>query len=363
MIVAAASSHNPTLVGALTRLQRINLQLRRQRFVIYCREINGIAGVTTGTGLAVPENHCCYSFSMFGNEAGLGMQLVELVFFSPSDSYFSVAANRITLLSNFSAYITCGALSLAYIDREYSLAPLNSDTLTFTFKPSDKQKGAFAFVNGIQLIPIPELFDSAALVGYVEIKVEVKSMSLQTMFRLNVGGKYVSPAQDSGLSSMWYDDTPYLYGASAGVTNKATKDVQINYQTMPQYIAPETVYSMSRSMGNDKNANIEYKLTWIFQVDPNSMYLVRLHFYEYYYSKVNEIVFNILINNQTAEPQADVIGWTGGKGVSTYKDYVIHVQDGEVDEKLWLAQDQHLRQSQSSMMPYSMGWRYSSSMT
>ncbi|XP_050909080.1 receptor-like protein kinase ANXUR2 [Lathyrus oleraceus] len=436
MIVAAANSHNPTLVGALTRLQRcafsrsreiqiidaqalttnspifklpfnnlssrfglgsevlhfaarrINLQLRRQRFVIYCREIDGIAGVTTRTGLAVPENHCCYSFCMFGNETGLGMQLVELVSnssilvgpkwlcqclpsrrgfyqlfqksflrrvctlelgsrslaacslygsFSPSDSYFSVATNRIILLTNFSAYITCEALSLAYIDREYSLAPLNSDTLTLTFKPFDKQKGVFAFVNGIQLIPIPELFDSAALVGYVEQKVEVKSMRLQTMFRLNVGGQYVSPAQDSGLSRMWYDDTPYLYGASTGVTNKATKDVQINYQTMPQYIAPETVYSTSRSMGNDKNANIEYKLTWIFQVDPNSMYLVRLHFYEYYYSKVNEIVFNILINNQTAEPQVDVIGWTGGKGVPTYKDYVIHVQDSDVDEKLWLA--------------------------
>ncbi|CAK8544789.1 unnamed protein product [Lathyrus sativus] len=257
--------------------------------------------------------------------------------FNPSDSYFSVAANGITLLSNFSAYITCEAFSLAYIDREYSLAPLNSDTFTLTFKPSDKQKGAFAFVNGIQLIPIPELFDSAALVGYVEQKVEVKSMSLQTMFRLNVGGQYVSPVQDSGLSRIWYDDTPYLYGASAGVTNKATKDVQINYETMPQYIAPETVYSTSRSMGNDKNANIEYNLTWIFQVDPSSMYLVRLHFCEYYYSKVNEIVFNILINNQTAEPQADVIGWTGGKGLPTYKDYVIYVQDREGDEKLWLA--------------------------
>ncbi|KAI5399684.1 hypothetical protein KIW84_064858 [Lathyrus oleraceus] len=94
MIVAAASSHNPTLVGVLTRLKRcafsrsrkiqiIDAQalttLQRQRFVIYCREIDGIASVTTGTGLAVPENHCCYSFCMFGNEAGLGMQLLELV--------------------------------------------------------------------------------------------------------------------------------------------------------------------------------------------------------------------------------------------------------------------------------------------
>jgi serine/threonine protein kinase len=257
--------------------------------------------------------------------------------YNPYDSYFSVAANGITLLSNFSAYITCEALSQAYIDREYSLAPLNSDTLTLTFKPSDKQNGAFAFVNGIQLIPMPELFDSAAMVGYADQNVDVKTMSLQTMFRLNVGGQYVSPTQDSGLSRMWYDDTPYLYGASTGVTNQASKNVRITYPNMPQYIAPQTVYATSRSMGNDKNVNMGYNLTWVFQVDPNSMYLARLHFCDYYYSKVNEIVFNIFVNNQTAEAQADVIGWTGGKGMATYKDYVVYVQDGEGDEQLWLA--------------------------
>ena len=255
--------------------------------------------------------------------------------FNPSDSYFSVTANSITLLSNFSAYITCQALSQAYIDREYSLAPLNFDALTLTFTPL--QNGAFAFINGIQLIPMPELFDSAALVGYADQTVDMTTLSLQSMFRLNVGGQYISPIQDSGLSRTWYDDTPYLYGASTGVTNQAAKNVQINYQTMPEYIAPPTVYSTSRSMGIDKNINMGYNLTWIFQVDPNSMYLVRLHFCDYYYFKANEIVFNIFLNNQTAQSQADVIGWTGGKGVPTYKDYVVYVQDGEGDEQIWLA--------------------------
>ncbi|KAJ1413875.1 Serine-threonine/tyrosine-protein kinase, catalytic domain [Sesbania bispinosa] len=256
---------------------------------------------------------------------------------NPSDSYFSVTANGVTLLSNFSASITCEALSQAYIDREYSLAPLNTDSLTLTFKPSDKYKGAFAFINGIQLIPMPELFDSGALVGYADQTVDVKSLNLQTMFRLNVGGQYISPTQDSGLTRMWYDDTPYLYGAATGVTNQAEKDVQINYQTMPRYVAPADVYSTSRSMGNDKDINMGFNLTWIFQIDPNSMYLTRLHFCDYYSSKVNEIVFNIYVNNQTAEAQADVIGWTGGKGVPTYKDYVVYVQDVEGDEQLWLA--------------------------
>ena len=106
---------------------------------------------------------------------------------------------------------------------------------------------------------------------------------------------------------------------------------------MPHNIAPPNVYSTSRSMGNNKDVNMGFNLTWIFQVDPGSMYLTRLHFCDYFYSKVNEIVFKIFINNQTAEAEADVIGWTGGKGVPTYKDYVIYVKDEAGDDQLWLA--------------------------
>ncbi|XP_020212858.1 receptor-like protein kinase ANXUR1 [Cajanus cajan] len=257
--------------------------------------------------------------------------------FDTSDSYFSVTANGVTLLNNFSSAITCEALSQAYIDREYSLAPLNSDTLILNFKPSDKYQGAFAYVNGIQLIQMPDLFDSGVLVGYDDQTIDIKSLNLQTMFRLNVGGQYISPTKDSGLTRVWYDDTPYLYGGGTGVTNEVETSVAIDYQTMPKYIAPFDVYSTSRSMGNEKDVNMGYNLTWVFQVDPNSMYLARLHFCDYYYSRVNEIVFNIYLNNQTAQAQADVIGWTGGKGVTTYKDYVIFVPDGEGDEQLWLA--------------------------
>ncbi|KAG5119915.1 hypothetical protein JHK82_034335 [Glycine max] len=111
----------------------------------------------------------------------------------------------------------------------------------------------------------------------------------------------------------------------------------IDYKTMPQNIAPPNVYSTSRSMGNNKDVNMGFNLTWIFQVDPGSMYLTRLHFCDYFYSKVNEIVFKIFINNQTAEAEADVIGWTGGKGVPTYTDYVIYVKDEAGDDQLWLA--------------------------
>ncbi|KAK7852847.1 receptor-like protein kinase anxur1 [Quercus suber] len=115
--------------------------------------------------------------------------------FNPADSYFSVTVNGLTLLKNFSASITCQALSQAYIVREYSLAPLDSKTLTVIFKPSS----SFAFVNGIEVIEMPDFFDSAKMVGTSD-QIDVKGVHSQTMYRLNVAGQFIPPTNDSGLT-------------------------------------------------------------------------------------------------------------------------------------------------------------------
>ncbi|XP_030473141.1 receptor-like protein kinase ANXUR1 [Syzygium oleosum] len=253
----------------------------------------------------------------------------------PADAYFSVVAGSVTLLKNFSASVTAQALTQAYLVKEYSLAPLDSDFVNITFAPSDKHSGAYAFVNGIELIPIPDLFDSAQMVGFSDQPVDAKAANLQTMYRLNVGGQYIPPSNDSGtLTRTWYDDTPYLYGAVAGVTNEADKKVQIQYNDLPDYVAPVDVYRTARSMGYDKNLNKNYNLTWQFQVDANFTYLVRMHFCEYFLTKVNQRVFDIYINNQVAQEAADVIGWASEQGVPVYKDYAIYVGDGKGDEQI-----------------------------
>ncbi|KAL5566304.1 hypothetical protein UlMin_029468 [Ulmus minor] len=249
------------------------------------------------------------------------------------EAYFSVVANGVTLMKNFSASITCKALTQAYIMREYSLAPSTSDSLSVTFEP---QVG-FAFVNGIELIQAPEIFDTVSVIGFSDQTIDAKATNMQTMYRLNVGGQYISPTNDSGLTRTWYDDFPYIYGAQSGVTNEASSKIKIDYQEVPGYIAPVDVYRTSRSMGTSNEINQNYNLTWVFeQINPNFMYLVRLHFCDFYFFKPNEIVFNIYLNNQTAQSEADVIAWSGGKGVPTYKDYVVYVTDGKGDEELRL---------------------------
>lgn len=257
---------------------------------------------------------------------------------NPSDSYFSVVAGGVTLLNNFSASITALALTQSYIVREFSLTPSPSPSLNITFTPSDKHDKSFAFINGIELVTMPDLFQPATMVGFSDQQVETESSTLQTMYRLNVGGQYIPASNDSELTRTWYDDSPYLYGAAFGVTGQAEKNVTIQYPSdMPKYIAPLDVYSTSRSMGPDSKLNMNFNLTWSFQVDGNFTYVLRLHFCELVWGAINQRVFDIFINNQTAQTGADVIAWSQTKGVPVYKDYAIYVNDGPGDEQIWVA--------------------------
>ncbi|KAF7837717.1 receptor-like protein kinase ANXUR1 [Senna tora] len=256
----------------------------------------------------------------------------------PSQAYFSVSANDLTLLNNFSSFITAKALTQAYFIKEYSLVPIQSGELNITFTPSMQQNGYYAFINGIEIISMPEIFKPAILVPTDQF-VDAGNLSMQTMFRLNVGGQYIAPTNDSGrLSRTWYDDTPYLFGAASGITFGADKNVSIQYPfDTPHYIAPLGVYSTARSMGQNASVNQNYNLTWVFHVDPNFTYIVRLHFCELLYTRINQRVFDIYVNNQTAQVTADVIAWAQSKGVPTYKDYATRVNDGPGDEELWVA--------------------------
>lgn len=261
--------------------------------------------------------------------------------FNVSTSYFAISAGGTTLLSNFSAYITAEALSQGYIIKEYLLTPpapaTGSSTLKVTVAPSSK---SFAFINGIEVIPCPDLFknpsvlvgagpsddDSLNLETHDDETISMTGTNLETMFRLNVGGQYIPPRNDSaGLERSWYDDTPYIFSATIGGAYEA--DVPINYKAVPPYVAPIDVYQTVRGMGYYRDINKNYNLTWSFQVDPNFKYLLRFHWCDWQFSEPNKRPFSIFVNNQTAQLQADILEWTK-KGVPITKDYVVNV-DGK----------------------------------
>ncbi|XP_043718211.1 receptor-like protein kinase FERONIA [Telopea speciosissima] len=276
-----------------------------------------------------------------------GRKFVRLYFYpdsysglNVSNGLFTVTCGQYTLLKNFSASQTTQALNYAFIIKEFSVNE-DSERLNLTFTPS-KASNTYAFVNGIEIVSMPDIYSTANenvfIVGEGAPFSIDNSTALENVFRLNVGGNDISPTGDTGMLRSWSDDSPYIFGAAIGVTDTANSTSAIQYpKGMPSYVAPVNVYATARSMGPDPNVNINYNLTWIFPVDSGFFYLVRLHFCEFEYTQINQRVFDIFLNNQTAEKAADVIAWTQVSEVPLYKDYVVLIPKGEGQQDMWLA--------------------------
>ncbi|XAR68698.1 Non-specific serine/threonine protein kinase [Bertholletia excelsa] len=260
-----------------------------------------------------------------------------------SNAIFSVTAGPYMLLKNFSAAQTTQALNYAYLVKEYSVN-VPTGTLSITFRPSSNISNSYAFINGIEVVSMPDIYSTndgtTMVVGQNSALIVDNNTALENVYRLNVGGNDISPSADTGLFRSWYDDSPYIFGAGFGVTETTGPNMTIQYpSTFPTYVAPVDVYSTARSMGPNQNINLNYNLTWIFSVDSGFFYLVRLHFceVEQNITKINQRVFDIFLYNQTAMSQADVIAWTEGNGIPVYKDYGVMVPNGAPQQDLWLA--------------------------
>ncbi|KAK1272295.1 Receptor-like protein kinase FERONIA [Acorus gramineus] len=269
--------------------------------------------------------------------------------FVTPDSFFSVSVGPYTLLNNFSALLTAQAMSYNYIIKEFSVN-ISSSTLNLTFTPSPANKKAFAFVNGIEIVSMPQFFGGSdtfsqpQIVGTTSTLTIGEHTALETVTRLNVGGQTVSATADSGLYRQWDDDAIYIYGAAVGVTNSKDPNVTINYPTtIPEYIAPSSIYSTVRSMGPSASINLNYNLTWIVTVDTGFYYYIRLHFCEIIstITKTNMRVFDIFINNMTALEGFDVIAFTNqvGPGVPLHLDFIVSFPNtsSSSQQDLWVA--------------------------
>ncbi|XP_010529939.1 PREDICTED: receptor-like protein kinase FERONIA [Tarenaya hassleriana] len=279
-----------------------------------------------------------------------GRKFVRLYFYPNSydglnatDALFSVSFGPYTLLKNFSASQTAQALTYAFIVKEY-VVNVDGGTLNLTFSPASTPSSAYAFVNGIEVTSMPDIYSSTdgslVIVGSATSFSIDNGTSLENVYRLNVGGNDISPSADTGLYRSWYDDQPYVFAAGLGITETADPNMTIRYPSgTPTYIAPVNVYATARSMGPTAAINVNYNLTWIFSIDSGFNYLVRLHFCEVSpnITKINQRVFTIFLNNQTADPEADVAGWTNGNGIAYHRDYVVTPPSGNGQQDLWLA--------------------------
>lgn len=249
--------------------------------------------------------------------------------FNKSESFFSVTANHVTLLSNFSAFLTVSASgdeSNKRIRKEYVINVDESQRLNISFSPSPN---SYAFVNGIEIVSMPtdlyirgDEYGIKLLQGQNNFYYINNSTALETLYRLNVGGNFVSSKEDTGMYREWAADQNFVVGLGFQTPHL---DVNITYTPQtPAYTAPTIVYTTSRTM-----ANYSQRLGWTFPLDSGFYYLFRLHFCEFQLEikDANYRVFDISIGNQTAQKLADVIQMSGGRRIPVYRDYVVYVRD------------------------------------
>ncbi|AES97207.1 putative protein kinase RLK-Pelle-CrRLK1L-1 family [Medicago truncatula] len=264
--------------------------------------------------------------------------------FNISKAFLSVTAGNFTLLHNFSVSLNVDYFNLAYLMKEF-IVHVKGNSLELTFTPSSNDSDAYAFVNGIEVVSIPNgLYiggDDSPIpfAGHDTIVYIYNDSAMETLYRLNVGGEQILPKYDTGMFRNWDIDDGYIFGGyDFKHFNKSMKVLYTDH--VPEYTAPDDVYRTSRSMAPywAGFVNLNYNLTWFFEVDSGFLYLIRLHFCEVTYAitRVNEVVFSVFLNNQTAE-ELDPFAIGGGPGVVIYRDYVVLVpNDSDSKQDLWL---------------------------
>ncbi|KAL4652812.1 hypothetical protein ACB092_01G258500 [Castanea dentata] len=283
-----------------------------------------------------------------------GQKFIRLYFypasysnFDRSRALFSVKAGPFTLLNNFNASLTADADADPddTLFREFCVNVEEDERLNLTFTPSDSN--SFAFINGIEILSMPSYLyytppdkEGLHFIGQLNAYFIDNRTALEAQYRINVGGRSISPNEDTGMFRNWVADKEYLIDDLKRSVTPINTTIQLNFSDIPPYAAPEDVYRTARTMGTDKAFNKKHNLTWGFEVDSDFFYLVRLHFCEFQPELIDwhDRVFSIFLASQTAEPRADVMVWSRRrKGVPVYRDYVVSITGKEGGKKINLS--------------------------
>ncbi|KAF5461017.1 hypothetical protein F2P56_020846 [Juglans regia] len=227
----------------------------------------------------------------------------------------SVVTDKFVLLNNF----TFKKYNGIYMFKEYAIN-VTSDTLTLTFLPSNN---SVAFVNAIEVVSIPDevLPDQALALNPSTPFSGLTELALETVYRLNMGGPLLTSQNDT-LGRTWENDLKYLHVNSSAV-NVSVSPANIKY---PAAVTPETapnlVYATAETMGDANVPNMKFNITWVFSVDPNFSYFVRVHFCDIVSKSLNTLVFNLFINYDIALGSLDLSSMTGDLNVPYYRDFV-----------------------------------------
>ncbi|RLM98717.1 receptor-like protein kinase HERK 1 [Panicum miliaceum] len=233
---------------------------------------------------------------------------------------FKVSTQDVVLLDNFTA-----SSSSSPVFREYSLN-ITRDMLILTFVPLGNNTQAF--INAIEVISVPDdlITDSAQTLNpgqYLGLSVQL----LQTFYRINVGGPKVTPDNDTLWRTWATDQSSFLNSTATKVVNFPGK---LNYQggLASQEDAPDNVYNTARQLLVQNNSSTMSNMTWQFDVDDQSSYLIRFHFCDIVGKAAYQLLFDVYVDSSSVSKDLDLSTKSFGTlAVPFYMDIVLPSSD------------------------------------
>ncbi|XVF03151.1 hypothetical protein REPUB_Repub04eG0236100 [Reevesia pubescens] len=155
--------------------------------------------------------------------------------------------------------------------------------------------------------------------GHPNIFYSMNYTALETLYRVNVGGSFISADHDSGMSRSWSGDQGDLLPNTQVVHFKKAK---INFGSeVPAYTAPKEVYTTARKL-----LILDDSLNWSLPVDSGFCYLIRFHLYmenSTYVADENQMVVRIHTNYSSGAEYAE-ISLIQELGTPLYRDFVVN---------------------------------------
>ncbi|KAK1359828.1 Protein kinase domain-containing protein [Heracleum sosnowskyi] len=230
---------------------------------------------------------------------------------------FTVKTDKLVFLHDFSVKDTTGL-----VFKEY-LVNVTSDRFSLIFSPL---KNSFAFINAIEFLSAPDtlISDSATAVSPVADFNGLLKHAFEVSYRVNVGGPIITPKTDT-LWRTWQPDDSYMK-IPQGVKNVSVAPDVVKYQEggASPLIAPNAVYSTASELADSSMISPNFNLTWEMPVDSSFSYLIRLHFCDIVSKSLNELYFNVYVNDLMGASSFDLSTLTSGLGVPYYRDFVLN---------------------------------------
>ncbi|KAG1358996.1 Receptor-like protein kinase THESEUS 1 [Cocos nucifera] len=215
-----------------------------------------------------------------------------------------------------------------WVLKEFLINATMDDQLKLKFQPLADE---VAFINGIEVVSAPDILISdtgSTLVPVGEIN-GLSTNAYQTVYRLNVGGPELTSANDT-LGRRWDPDSGYVQSnATAASVSVSPSIVNFPDGTSP-LIAPSLVYATAAKMADAKTGRQNFNVSWRLNVDPDFSHLVRLHFCDIISKTLNDLYFNVYINEKMAISGLDLSTLTGDLAAAYYKDFVIDSGDDQL---------------------------------